>query len=317
MILRRGMAGVESDADYLSAAAHPTAFDGAGIELERMIRRAAALRPEAVPPAPELAVLDDPSDPGEMFGDGLSERLFDTPDAVARIARGALGERRYRLGATAAPVAGGAAPRFVWRVLRGPGATVAPLDPQGREAVATIPWTAPYAVPGRPEMETFRVDVAVFAEAGGELSAPAFFSVAFPPTELRDHDAEGRVRTIRYDPPELAERYADPLLFPWRGWRDDYIRDAEGRSLGWTRTHPDGTVERFSAHGMRALERDAQGRIATAEAVDYPIRPALRRERDGRPRVTPQGAGVTYRYRYDGPEDTIGRPFRVEDDAKP
>ena len=50
-LFRRTRRGVESDDDYLSPKAHPTAFDRATLDPERVVRLAHALTPDALPPA--------------------------------------------------------------------------------------------------------------------------------------------------------------------------------------------------------------------------------------------------------------------------
>ena len=310
MMLRRSMAGIETDADYLSGRAHPTAFEGSAIDIERLIRRAAALPPDAVPPAVRLHVRAIPEDPGEIFGEGLDEQLFDTPAAIARIARGTARLRRWRVstGGTADP--SGRPLLFHWRVLRGPGVRVTPLDAAGTEAVIEVPWTDPYPAPGQEPLATQRIDVGVFADNGAELSAPSFFSVAFPPTERRIYDDTGRLREIAYDPPEMETIYADPLLYPWRGWRDSYAHDADGQTTGWTRTFSDGAIQHYTAHGLLVRETDAGGRAILAEAVAYPRRPGP--PRDGRERVDVVPTGRLFDYEYNDPADRIGMPvFRL------
>jgi hypothetical protein len=306
MLFRQSMAGIETDADYLSGRAHPSAFEGAAIDLERLIRRAAALPADAVPPAVRLHVRAVPEAPGAIFADGLSERLFDTPAAIARIARGTAGTRRWRVSAAGTADPSGRALRFHWRVLRGPGVRVTPLDETGTQAFIEVPWTEPYPVPGREALATQRIDVGVFADNGVVLSAPAFFSVAFPPTERRVYDEAGRLREIVYDPPELADTYADPLLYPWRGWHDSYIHDAEGRVTGWVRRFPDGAVQHYTAHGHLVRQADEAGRAVLAEAVAYPRRPPRRQERDGRERVEVTPTGRLLRYHYNSVEDRVG-----------
>jgi YD repeat-containing protein len=306
-VLRRGMAGIGDEAAYMSGAAHPSALDPGAIDLPRMLRHAAGIGPGDIPPAVRLHLRAEP-DPGAIFADGLGERLFDTADAVARVARGTTGERRYRLSTAGTADPNGRPLRFHWRVLRGPDVTVTPLDSEGHEAEVVVPWTEPYALPDPPGLVTGRIDVAVFADNGAELSAPAFFSVAFPPTERRRYGEDGRIMEIAYDPPDLAESYADPALFPLRSWRDSYDYDGAGRMLGWTRTHTNGTVERFTVHGLRVVATDGDGRPGIAEAMTYPLRSGVARERFGRSRVLPAPDGQRFRLVYDGASDRVGRP---------
>lgn len=305
-ILRRGMAGIVSDEDYLSARAHPSALDGAAIELERMLRDAASLAPGAAPAPPRLRVLIEAPDEGAMFGEGLTERLFDTPDAIARVARGPARLRRWRLAADAPAVEGGPAPRLIWRVLRGPSAAMR-VTTDGRMADVAVPWTEPYAAPDATALRTWRVDVAVFAALDGRISAPAFFSVAFPPDERRSWSEAGRLLSVDYDPPDAG--YADPLLFPRRRWRDVFAWDARDRLTGWTRERPGAPPVLFSAHGLRAAETDALGRVAVGEAVRYPIE----RPKGRRPEIVERPTGAFWRYRYAGDGDRIGAPEPVRE----
>lgn len=50
-LFRRTRRGVETDEDYLTARAHPTAFDKGSLDVEALVKRAHELLPEAVPPA--------------------------------------------------------------------------------------------------------------------------------------------------------------------------------------------------------------------------------------------------------------------------
>ena len=312
MILRRGMAGVESEADYLSPRAHPTVFDGEAIDLPRMLRRANALRPEDAPPAPRLRVVEEarPRPRVALFGDGLSETFFDTPDAVARIAHGVQGVRRYRLSVADTEPLDGRDLRFHWRVLRGPAVSVTPQDAEGREAEVIAPWTRPYAVPVRPDLSTHRIDVAVFADNGVALSAPAIFSVAFPPRQTRSYDVSGRPVEIDYAGD--ADAYADPALFPRRGWRDRYRYDGAGQLLGWTRTRADGSTDAYTRHGLRVIDRDAEGRPRRAEAVAYPVS----RKAEGLV-VAERPLGRVFAYRYASPADRLGSPIEISGAAAP
>jgi len=150
MLVRRSMRGIATDADYMSGAAHPSAFDGAAIDLDRLLRRANALTRDTAPPAPALRVIEEPDPQAGLPVEGLSERLFDTHAAVARVARGPAFTRRYVLEAFA--LGAGARPaRFHWRALRG-AARIAPLDAEGLRAAVEIDWQASVAVPGRPDM---------------------------------------------------------------------------------------------------------------------------------------------------------------------
>ena len=50
-LFRRTRKGVETEADYLSAKAHPTAFDRQSLDVDRMVQIAHSLKDDAIPPA--------------------------------------------------------------------------------------------------------------------------------------------------------------------------------------------------------------------------------------------------------------------------
>ena len=303
MLLRRSMKGVESDADYLDGAAHPSAFEGAAIDLGRLIRRANALTRAEVPAAPRLRLIEEPDPEAGLFGEGLSERLFDTDAAIARIARGPAFTRRYVLEAFADDP-NGRPVRLLWRALRG-AARISPLDPEGRRVAVEIDWHGAVSVPGHPDLASFRADVGLFAANGATLSCPAFFSLAFPPGEARAYDDAGRPVSIDY---AAAAGYADPVLVPHRPWRDVYAHDAEGRLLGWTRAQAEG-AQTFTRHGWRVLDHDAEGRPLRAAALAYPLREG---GPGGRRIVGQVPTGAVATYSYDGAGDRLGAAALAE-----
>jgi hypothetical protein len=307
MVFRRGLTGVESREDYLSWRAHPSAVPARRIDLARMARRANGLTVDAVPPAPRLAVRgEEAARPGrDYFAPPVGERLFDTPSAIARVVRSTAHTRRFTVSAGMTEDPNGRPLTFHWRVLRGDRERIAieTRGPGGAVAEIAVPWHAPRPVPGDPERMTHRVDIAVFADNGAELSAPAFVSLVYPPRQRRRYDAAGRILSVDYAPPGSAETYADPRLFPRRAWRDDYLYDEGGRLVGWRRTGADGGEWAFTHDGALIRARDARGRPAEAEAVGY----VLRRGEDGLPRIVWEPTGARHGYRYEGPGDRVGR----------
>lgn len=59
-LIRKSLKGVESESDYLTSKAHPTALPPGGLDLERLKASAAALKPSAVPPLAVIAVSPRP-----------------------------------------------------------------------------------------------------------------------------------------------------------------------------------------------------------------------------------------------------------------
>lgn len=305
MVLRKSLRPVTTRADYLSSLAHPTAFRSEDLDLGRMIDLANGLLPDEVPPAARIAVVAETVEQGlGPAGDGVSERVFDTPSAVARVAQAVGGPWRYRLTAAATVDPNGRPITFHWRVLRGDTAAIdlRPLDATASTVEVTIPWHEARPIPGSPELTSTRVDIAVFADNGAHLSAPAFLSVVFPPDQRRVYGADGHLLSADHRDPNLAMRYADPLLFPRRDWQDTFVRDADGRLLGWTRSRSGGQTT-FTRHGARVRSRDRLGRPLCAVRIGYRPAPGP----DGRVELREVESDQYLVYRYDNESDRFGK----------
>ena len=295
MVYRRARAGVANRDAYLTGAAHPSVFRAEDIALERMVRLASAIAPEAVPPMVRLRVLEETGslEGVDHFGETLGEVLFDTPSAIARVWRSRTGRRSMTVTAADTLDPNGRDLRFDWVVLRGdPGkVTITPLTPDGQHVHIAIDWQTPGPVPGAPDLQSGRIDIGVFAGNGVHDSAPAFISVLLPRHETRHYrtGADGRpvVQSINRQAPE--DVYADPAIFPVIPWLDIYHHDAGGQLTGWTRHHAGPPAE----GGGDRSGYDAQGRRLTgladtpAISVDYLLRPGP----DGRPYLEEQGSG--------------------------
>ncbi len=241
MILRRSLKTIRMRETYLSAAAHPTVFDASQLAPERMVALAAAMRPETIPPMVRLAVEVEDFASAAGLG-GLSERLFDTPSAIARIWRSTAWEKRIVVSAAQTRDPNGHDLQFTWVLLRGDPARVqiAPLDPAGTRAQIMLQWqdARPIVAFGNgPARISSRVDVGVFAWNGTYDSAPAILSVSFPTHEVRHYapDADGlmQLRDIDYDAVGREAEF-DPLLHWSAPWRDIY-RDDGNHTTGWWR----------------------------------------------------------------------------------
>jgi len=275
MILRRAQAGVTGDAAYLSGLAHPAVFDGARLRPEQMMAIANRLTPETLPPRPLIAVED------EDFVDeaglaGLSERLFDTPEAVARLWRGWQGRRTVTLAAGARPSAG--VLRYDWALLQGDPELVRiePLGADGAWARITVDWHDRRPAAPRSGRETDRVDIGVFAWNGHGHSAPAFFTIAFPGHQARIYapgpDGTPRLVSVDYDAQARGAGF-DPWLHYSAPWRDEVVHAPDGALAGWRRQTGQGAV----------LTLDAAGHLPDGRQVHYLL------DEDG-----PQGARLLH-----------------------
>jgi hypothetical protein len=303
MVFRRSLRNVTSRADYFSGAAHPAAFEDFQINLARMVSLANSIAPDAIPAEVRLRVLEEDlgTEGVDFFGQGLTEQLFDTPGAVARIWRSRAGRRTMLVSAQASRDPNGRPLAFEWHLLQGDPerVTIEPLE-GGARARITLDWHDPFPISEAVPLTTARVDIGVFAHNGAHDSAPAILSWYFPPQEKRTYvpgpDGAPRIVAIDHADPERAKGYADPMLLPRAGWRDAYTWGADGALLGWTR-HRDGRSEDFTADGRRILTRDAEGHPERTEAVAH----VLDRDRRGRLVVEERSAPGL-------PEPATGRP---------
>ncbi len=315
MILRRSNAGVTAPEDYLTGRAHPPVFDGGKLDVEKMVTLAHNLESNAVPPVIQLKVEEeDVGVPGrDYFTAGNREALFDTPCAVARIARAMTHTRRLVVSAAGSRDLNRRPLTFTWRVLRGDPARVAirPLGPDGTRAELRVSYHAYGTTTAGVGLPSSRVDIGVFAHNGVHYSAPGFVTIYYPTRETRVYDTQDRILSCDYADPAARQRYEDPLLDLPKAWRDDYHYDARGRLLGWTRkrgTEP----EAFTADGALVTAQDSLGRPTEARTVVYVARA---RARDEAPVLEQHPGYERLRYRYADGDDRVGRVVSRERSA--
>jgi hypothetical protein len=280
MVFRRSLQNVRSRESYFSGDAHPAAFEAFEINRGRMVSLAQAITPDAIPAEVRLRVLEEElgTEGLDFFGQGLSEQLFDTPSAIARIWRSRTGRRSMLVSAETSRDPNDRPLTFHWHLLQGdPGrVTIEPLE-GGARARITLDWHDPFRISEENDQTTARVDIGVFAHNGAHDSAPAILSWYFPPQETRTYeegpDGAPRIAALDHADPAKAETYADPLLLPRAGWRDVYAYDEAGAPLGWTRHRAGRPPEAYDAEGHRILETGADGRPRRAEAVAYGLVP--------------------------------------------
>ncbi len=305
MIFRRGQNSMSGDAAYLSGAAHPSVFDGRNINLPEMIERANRMNSADIPPMVRLSVLEEPDhQPGIDIFDPASEKLFDTPAAIARIIRSTDFSHRMRISAAETVDPNGRPLTFHWVVLRGNAAKIEirPKNVQSSDVELTVPWHEPASVPGQPTLSSNRVDIGIFAHNGVHYSAPSFVSFFYPANQWREYDADGRIKFADYYRSRYSKRYTDPLLYPLRDWSDRYEYDQSGRLIGWIRERAGGQ-SRFTRHGGKVTEIDKFGRPLKAVVIRY----RLRTGPGGVSRIVEQPTRQTFHYQYSAEDDRLGR----------
>lgn len=267
MILRRTQKGIYRREQYLSPVAHPTVFDKSMLAPERMIDLASSITPQDIPPMVRLKIESEGFTTSAGLA-GLSEHLFTTPSAVARIWRSPDYEREMVVSAVETRDPIGRELSFAWVVLRGDPekVQVTPLDPQGSRARIRIAWQEGGRIAPPAPRTSDRVDIGVFAWNGVHDSAPAFVSVSFPTHQRREYrptgsDGKMRLASVDYGL-ERQEVYLDPLLHWWAPWRDSFRYSAEGEVVDWARQTPERTV--------KLVDQNAPGRMPK---VSYDLDP--------------------------------------------
>lgn len=275
-LFRRTQPGVQSEADYLSPRAHPTAFNVTNnLDETALVTAAHALRPEQIPPFVALTVVNSRTfpvrypHPVKDYPDVLPEILYATPSSVAIILRAPGGVRTFLFQARTdiKPTEDATdAPEFAWRVVHGDATRVKISTPLGETFNTPERGFAQIDVDRRGL--TNRIDVACFAKtAGTAYGAPSIISFYPLPLERRVYRADGQIDSIDYTNTEQA--YCDPSLALPRRWKDVYVYTPDGKPRGFVRTFGGQTNAAFTVTGERILERDADGRPSQTVPVRY------------------------------------------------
>jgi hypothetical protein len=251
--------------------AHPSAFPPEALTPEAMIALAQAILPNDIPPVVLLEITtEDFTDAGGLAG--MTERLFTTPSAIARVWRAPAGRRQMIVSAFATRDPNGRPLRFEWRLLRGDPdrVRIEPMDDGATAARLTVDWHDPMPAPGGGPL-TDRVDIGIFADNGVHLSAPAFVSILCPGHVARRHapGPDGAPQLVEIDHDALGRGQAfDPVLHWSAPWRDSFRYGPDGELEGWTRTAT-GQGGLFADDPARVAEFGADGRLADGRTVIY------------------------------------------------
>ena len=271
-LLRRTYKGVDSEDDYLSPKAHPTAFKGNDLDTVRLVQKAHALLSEQIPPLVAIDLINSRVHtipypiPGRDYPDVAPEILYFTSSAACIVLRAPEGMRPFlfRARIDGAPATGPAS--FTWRVVHGDASAVTIKAPDDNDGATPEKGIAQITVDRRRVKE--RIDVACFARtADTEWGAPSFISFFPVPQESRTYRSDGRIESIDYSNPDGV--YSDPAVSLPRHWKDTYSYDDTGKLLGWTRSYNGKDTAAFTAAGDRIVKRNADGSPAKAVHVKY------------------------------------------------
>ncbi len=240
MILRRSQLGLGSYEAYLSGLVHPPVFDKERLDLQRMVGLAASLLPEDIPPIIKLTVEE------ESFTDNadlakMSEKLFDTPSAIARVWRGSDYTKYMAVSTQNTVDPNGRDLKFRWVLLSGDPDKVR-IEPEGETAARariSLDWHDTWITQSLSPRSTNRVDIGVFAWNGVHYSAPAIISVSFSNHHKRVYQPVGKngeIKLVSIDySARKAKRPFDPLLHWWAKWQDEFSYGTDGEMQSWTR----------------------------------------------------------------------------------
>jgi hypothetical protein len=286
MIFRRCNKTVANTDDYLTGKAHPTVFDGSQVDVEKMVKLAHEITKDTLPPIAILKIVEeDQAVPGrDYFAASQSERLFDTPGAVARVVRTTKYVRRLVVSAEPSKDLNDRPLEYHWRVLRGDAERIKinKLNDAGSVAELLIPYHDRRPVLPGSSMHSNRVDIGAFVHNGEYYSVPAFVTFFYLDDEKRVYDEQQRIQVVDYADPEWSGNYVDPSIAAKKDWRDEYHYDAAGKLTGWTRTRGE-SQEEFTSTGLLVTRSDAAGRPVEARRVQY-----VRRQQPKRPPILEQ-----------------------------
>ena len=216
MILRMCGKHVHKPEDYLTGIAHPAVFEGPEVDALKWVQMAHGIQRDSVPPMVQIAAFEEDLalNGVDCFEGGLSERLFDTPSAIARIVRSTKQVHRIVVSAKASYDVNKRPLTYHWVVLRGDAERIkiTPKEKDGSVVELLVPWHERRPVSPGSGLESNRVDIGVFVHNGAYYSAPGFVCFYSLDDEGRTYDADGRIVEVYYG-------YGDNAI----GWNPDRV----------------------------------------------------------------------------------------------
>jgi hypothetical protein len=217
MIFRSTNRHLQNSRDYLSGKAHPTVFKGSDVDALAMVEMAHKITLADIPPIALIRTIkEDVPMPGrDYFDPGLTEKLAETPAAIARIFRGAGYLRQITVSAEGSRDLNNRPLKFHWTVLRGDPDRIK-IDyrnPSRSVAEITIPYCGRSPIEKGSSMESNRIDIGVFVHNGAYYSPPAFITFYTLDNEARAYRFDGQPIEIAYGAGTSTVSIADWKLF--------------------------------------------------------------------------------------------------------
>jgi len=184
MIFRRSR--VADDSEYLSAKAHPSAFDNTA-SLMSQITMSNAIDPGNIPPMIQMEIVDETY---VNNYEGKTEKLFTTPASICRIFRNMDYTKEITVSTEGSYDINGRALTYHWVVLRGDPehVRISCLNAEKSTAKIEIDYHPKAVIEGGPR-ETNMVEVGVFVHNGEYYSAPGFITSYTLDNEERTYES--------------------------------------------------------------------------------------------------------------------------------
>jgi hypothetical protein len=264
MIYRRGR--VASEAEYLTASAHPSAFSDTDKDLD-MAKLANSIQVSTIPPMVQLKVLSEnfSPNPSQMFFTPyFSEQVFTTPDSIARVYRSWDTEKKMTVSMDDSFDINGRPLTYEYKVLRGDDTLISihKLNASGSQAEITFKRQGVRLI-GVDQRTSDLFIVGAFVSNGAFYSAPAFITVANLRNQQRMDNGSSTMVTFTND--------VDPNYMNTVKWlSDEMFFDTSGAIKSFTRKAYAPTVE-FTGDGLLIASKDTSGDPLTVSQVRYAI----------------------------------------------
>ncbi|MEZ0390354.1 MAG: hypothetical protein ACAI34_24965, partial [Verrucomicrobium sp.] len=301
-IFRQSNRVVKTPEDYFTGAAHPPVFDGNQLDEARMVTAAHDMLPPLIPPIAVLELKEESgASPNKDFFEldpVKDEKLGSVHGEIARVFRGAAGERHFTVSARKSADLMRRPLTFKWVLLQGdPSKVKIETEDNGATARITLAWHPAIQLPSG--LVSHRVDLAVFVGNGVAWSAPAFVSCTMLPNEQRFYDEQGRTQEICYQAgnPDLGLPAATDLRWLALGRKFDADHGTRGTRLleeamgsaaaarlhqiaedlapaqeAWRKLTAAGDASKSAADAaMQKLQEQLQQRLTTADGGNAPL----------------------------------------------
>jgi hypothetical protein len=202
MLLRIAGKNLAGAREYLTGKAHPTVFEGKDVDARAMVEMAHEITISNTPPVAIIKLVqeNEPVNGVDYFEPDSTEKLADTPMAIARIFRGSQYERKIVVSAENSKDLNNRPLKYYWVVLRGDPSRIK-IDYRNAEhstAEITVPYHNRRPIAENSKLESNRVDIGVFVNNGFYFSPPAFLTFYSLDNEARTYGADGRTLEIAY-----------------------------------------------------------------------------------------------------------------------